>query len=821
MSSNVVQTSLSLPFQAAIWFEKRLSFRTQRTLLFSALGISLVGLAGWVYLSFIFAGTSLPAGMSPSVVASIGLAAFIIAGMLVVCLWGLHGFYLYYRLSSVGDKDKNQQGNLRYTYPAVVWVHSLASGRNPLLANRFGRELLLRAGVKLEVAAEQNSPSVDPEIVEGIRFNDEDILTIDKLLEILLEDQRVVDWLFTYGVDKQTALQAARWVERRNQRWARTTRFWSPEKLAQISRVGQKLNYGQTPQLDRYTTRLQSGVFAGASGTANAFPQEVKQVLQVLTRPRSANAVLVGDGREGVDDVIHEVSNRLQTREAPEKLADYEVRVLSLESVIAATDSGSQLERLLAELFGEAVHAGNVLLVIKNFPRLLAAGESQGIDMLTLLQPFLRNRKLPVLATARSDVYYQDLQGSQYMQWFGAIEIDDVDSETFLALLEEIAESQEGQAVCTISGLQAVIRFGEELVTDDTMPHAAVDLLLEVLQQARAGEFVDQSYVTSYISNKTDQPLGEIDTSEKSKLANLEESLHQRVIGQDEAISAVSSALRRNRAGLTESRRPIGSFLFLGPTGVGKTETAKAIADTYFDNESAMLRFDMSEFTTPDSLSMLIGDENTAGRLSSDIRSHQYGVLLLDEFEKAHTDIHDLFLQILDEGYFTDGADRRVSCSNLIIIATSNAGADQIFSLVSDGVDPTERRRKIIDNLIASNVFRPELINRFTETVIFHPLNKTQLTKITEKFLQQLQDRLRDRGIRLQFEGDLANVVASSGYDPEFGARAVRRYLQQTVENIIADKVISADTNSSQTITLSPADVRSADEAADTSETTS
>lgn len=821
MPSSTLQTSLPIPFQAVIWLEKRLSFRAQRALLSGLLGISLVGLVCWSALNFVFVDVSRLAGISSPTLASAGLALCIIFVILAVNLYALHGFYLYYRFSSISDKDKDHQDDLQFTYPAAVWMHSITSGQNPLLSNRFGRELLLRAGVLPAAAADQTVPSIDPSIVEGLRIDGKSLVTSEALLQRLLEDQRIVDWLFTCGVDKQEALRAARWVERRNQRWVRSVRFWSPEKLAQISRVGRILNYGQTPQLDRYTTHLQAGVFAGVDGTANAFPQEVTHVLQILTRPRSANAVLVGDGRKGVDDVINEVHNRLQTREAPNKLADYDVRVLSLESVIAAADTGSQFERLLAELLGEAVHAGNVLLVIKNFPRLLAAGDDKGVDMMTLLQPFLRNRKMPVLVTARSDVYYQNLQDSQYMQWFGAVEIDDVDSETFLSLLEEIAESQEGQAVCTISGLQAIIRYGEQLVTDDTMPHAAVDLLLEILQQARVDEFVDQSYVTSYISNKADLPLGDIAASEKNKLTNLEESLHQRVIGQNEAISAVSSALRRNRAGLTGNQRPIGSFLFLGPTGVGKTETAKAVAETYFDDESAMLRFNISEFTTSDSLSALIGDGQATGRLGNDIRANQYGVLLLDEFEKAHTDIHDLFLQILDEGYFTDGADRRVSCSNLIIIATSNAGADQIFSLVSNGVDPTERRRDIIDNLIASNIFRPELINRFTKTVVFHPLNKSQLTKVTEKFLQQLQDRLHDRGIRLQFESDLADEVASAGYDPEFGARAVRRYLQQTVENIVASKVISADADSSLTITLSPADVRAADTGTDANEATS
>jgi ATP-dependent Clp protease ATP-binding subunit ClpA len=803
------------PFQAVIWLEKRLSFHAQRSLLFSAVSFSLLGFAGWFLLAVVGIDLSSVLGVPVLTIAEIGLVVGIIAGVIALLMSALHGFYLYYWLSSIADDDT------AYTYPAAVWLQSITQKRNPLVTNRFGRELLLRTGIDPQHMA--GKPDLQSVLnVEKLRAEDKSVLTLDRVLQELFGlNQELEDWLFDAGVDTQEAVRAARWVERRNQRWVRTVRFWSPERLADLGRIGRQLNYGKTPKLDDFTTYPDAGVFVGARGTSNAFTQNVDQLFNILTRPRSANAILVGSQQGGVNDVIREVDNRLQTKEAPKKLADYQVRELSLQSIITTANSGPQLEQLLSEILGEAIHAGNILLVIKDLPRLLAAGEDLSVDMFTVLGPFIKNKELPVLATARADDYYQSLQNSEFMQWFGSVEVTGVESDTLLTLLEEVAERSEGEAVCTVSGLETIIRLGREVITDDQMPHAAIDLLLEILQQSAPGEFIDQDRVSSYVSNQTDLPLGEIDEGEQEKLSHLEESLHNRVIGQDAAITAVSSALRRSRAGLEDSRQPIGSFLFLGPTGVGKTETAKAVSDTYFDAASVTMRFDMSEFTTPQSMAELIGDGQSAGRLSSEIRSQQHGVLLLDEFEKAHTSVHDLFLQILDEGYFTDGSGREVSCSNVIIIATSNAGASQIFSLVSDNENPSDHSREIIDDLIADNAFRPELLNRFTEIVVFHPLNKTQLTAVTEKFLDQLKERLKtNQGVRLRIEDGVAAELADAGYDPEFGARAVKRYLQQTVENIIADKIIARGTEDGQEINLSVTDVRSADPETDTSATT-
>jgi ATP-dependent Clp protease ATP-binding subunit ClpA len=798
-----------MPFQASIWLENNIGFKNQRRVLLSLFAVSLLAICVWVAFG---PWQLLPTAFSAKVATSLSTAAVIITlvtGILLITAAVMHCFYLYHRLSCISAVANEAADSLRYTFPAAAWRQSISDGGHPLTANRFGRELLLRLGIKPRAALNQRPPAVDADSLSSLQSQAGETITLQVLLKTLLkEDNQLIDWLFSFGVSKESALQAARWVERRNQRWVRQIRFWSPQRLAEMSQLGKRFNYGQIPNLDRFTHQPEAGVFVGSRST-NAFVKDTRKLLQILTRPRSANAILVGGEHEGINDVIQELDNQLQTREAPSRLADYQLHILSLQSLIAATDTGPELERLLSKLLGEAVQAGNVLLVIQDFPRLLTVGEKRQVDMLTLLEPFVRNQELPVLATARSDAYHGTLQHSQFMQWFGAVEMSGLANETFMSLLEEAAERYEGSAVCTVGGLRAIIRYGREVITDDQMPHAAVDLLLEILQQTSDG-FVDDDRVSAYVAEKTDMPIGEIDANEKERLTSLETMLHERVIGQNSAIPAVSSALRRSRAGLEDSRRPIGSFLFLGPTGVGKTETAKAVAAAYFDNQSVTLRFDMSEFSSANSVADLIGNAESDGRLSNAIRSNPSGVLLLDEFEKAHVDVHDLFLQILDEGFFTDGSGNNVACSNLIIIATSNSGAEHIFSLVSDGRDPAENKRDIIDRIINTGILRPELINRFTETVIFRPLTKQQLSAVAEKFLQQLKMRLRERGIRLEVADGVPRTVAEAGYDPEFGARAVRRYLQQTAENIIADKIIAEDTKEGQTIHLSVADIQEA-----------
>jgi ATP-dependent Clp protease ATP-binding subunit ClpA len=302
--------------------------------------------------------------------------------------------------------------------------------------------------------------------------------------------------------------------------------------------------------------------------------------------------------------------------------------------------------------------------------------------------------------------------------------------------------------------------------------------------------------------------MGAVDSVEREKLINLEKTLHQRVIGQDEAIEAIANAVRRARSGINNPNRPLGSFLFLGPTGVGKTETTKALAEVFFGAESRIERLDMSEYSGADALQKLIGsfESEKPGVLSNMLREHPYGVLLLDEFEKTTKEVMNLFLQVLDEGYFSDMAGKRINARNLLIVATSNAGADIIWEGLKNGDDFSQAKDYIVNEIIRTGTFKPELVNRFDGVIVFHPLGKDQLTKIAELQLDKLKKRLAERGFNLVITKDVVKYVMEFGVDPKFGARPMNRAVQDKVEQIIADKLIRGSIKPGSDIELSTAD---------------
>jgi ATP-dependent Clp protease ATP-binding subunit ClpA len=338
---------------------------------------------------------------------------------------------------------------------------------------------------------------------------------------------------------------------------------------------------------------------------------------------------------------------------------------------------------------------------------------------------------------------------------------------------------------------------------------ATDDLLREAIARAKGKKekIVTAQTVLERVEARTGVPQTSLSDNEKEKLNNLEISLGKRVVGQEPALRSVASALRRARAGVSSEKRPMGSFLFLGPTGVGKTETTKALSDIFFGTDAPLVRFDMSEYNSPSSLNRLIGTLESAGTLSSALREHEYGVLLLDEFEKTDKGVLDLFLQILDEGFFSDGNGKRVNVKNHIIIATSNAGSDVIFNLVKEGKDLQAERDSIIATLIDRGSFKPELLNRFDGIILFQPLSAESLKAIAILLLSSLSTRLKKKGITLNMNDALIDFLVQKGQDPKFGARPLNRAIQDTVESLVAKRLIDGTVRPGDTITLTNADL--------------
>jgi len=798
---------LAESFRASRWLEDWFSFSAQKNILILSSALSALFALTW--LIFTYGPASLFLTQEIRSIISVG---FILSLIVFMIFGSLRSFYLYYRLSSPTTDQSTSSSYQGLSYSAADIILSIKREQDPLIGftqSRFGREVCLRSGVYPDDLIN----NLDIENVKAIdalasALDIDSGITLFTITEALFDsNERFSEGLLSGGVTKDTLLKAARWMERTDRQWGSKVRFWSPERLAQITPLTQDFVYGNAYTLQKFSRRFENeAVFLGATSIESAFSTDIEAVLNILSRPRDANALLVGHSSGGVGDIIMAIKSRLQINEVPALLTDRKLYVLDAQALIAAAnESKGEFEYLLNKLMIEATLAGNVVLVMEDIVQFRIEVNQLSVNLMGILSRYLDHSELPIIFTSSTADYHQHLEGREMMSSLGTVLVHDVNDTTLLKLLGEVAVANEGSAVCTVRALEVIAHGARTLITDDEMPHAAIDLLLEILS-THPNELIDEQTVNSYLSQKTGVPTGKITDAERVSLSGLENELKKRVIGQDMAVKSVASALRRNRAGVEDEDRPIGTFLFLGPTGVGKTETAKTLNRVYF-SEMGLNRLDMSEYSQVNAIDILRGSAMKSGRLADMVREKPYGVLLLDEFEKAHQQVHDLFLQILDEGHFTDGNGRRVSLDNMIIIATSNAGSQQIFSYVESGDNLVQKQRDIIDSLVAEGEFRPELINRFDSTVIFHPLTTEDLMKITEILLQELNERMKNKGYRLDIDSSVVSYLVERGYNPEFGARAIKRVIQDTVENVIANKIINESLTSGDKITLTASDL--------------
>jgi ATP-dependent Clp protease ATP-binding subunit ClpC len=341
---------------------------------------------------------------------------------------------------------------------------------------------------------------------------------------------------------------------------------------------------------------------------------------------------------------------------------------------------------------------------------------------------------------------------------------------------------------------------------DKYLPAKAVELLelvsVKVAESKGKGAMVTKNDIAEVVSKATNIPVSKVTDEESEVLLNMEEKIHERMINQEEAVDMVASSLRRARSELTENKRPIASFLFLGPTGVGKTELAKTVTDIYFGSEKNMIRVDMSEYQHPDSIKKMIGSaEGVRGYLTEAVRKAPFSLILLDEFEKAHPDILNLFLQVMDDGRLTDGQGRTIDFTNSIIISTSNADAVYIQDEVAKRT-AIEKIKEVIINERLNKILRPELINRFDGIIVFKPLSEENVVDITRLMLAKIEKTLEKKGIRMRAEEEGIRALAYQGYDPKFGARPMRRLLQDRIENIIANKILSSELQRRDTVVI-------------------
>ncbi len=603
------------------------------------------------------------------------------------------------------------------------------------------------------------------------------------------------------------------WVARQHEEKEREKRFWREENLLARRGIGQDWVYGYSVHLDEVSKEL--NLARRQEYHLIGREKEVEAIERVLARAEENNVLIVGDPGVGKKTIVKKFAKLIYDGHALPVLSYKRALELDMGALMAGSANVSEMEARLRMVLDEAVMAGNIILVIDNFSNYLGSQTGVGkIDISGALMPYLASRHIQVVGITTYDGLHKKIESVPgLLKYFEKVEIKELEEDKMLLVLEDVVFSMEQR-----TGIRATYRALKEIVSksgqyfaDIAMPERAVDLLDEAfiyVVTKTTDKILEPRHVDLIISQKTEIPVGEVAMEEREKLSRLEDILHQRVINQEEAVKSIASAMRRSRMGVAEKKRPIGSFLFLGPTGVGKTETARTLAEAYFGKEERMIRLDMSEYQNIYDINRLIGSsEEEPGYLTTAVRETPFSLVLFDEIEKAHPSILNLFLQVFDEGWLTDFSGRKVSFRNTIIIATSNAGAELIREMVGQGLNLAAEEEKILDFLQSNNIFKPEFMNRFDGVIIFHPLSKEHLMKIAGLMLKGLNKRLAEQKMAVVVTEPLLEKVVDLGYDPEYGARPMRRVIQDKIEDLISRKILDGSLQKGQSIEIKPEEI--------------
>ena len=586
-------------------------------------------------------------------------------------------------------------------------------------------------------------------------------------------------------------------------------RIKTPQRTGGIAR---DFSFGYIPLLRQFGVNL-SEQGSGFHVELDAHQQALDQLIETFGTGGRQNAALVGAAGAGKTTLVHAFAERLLDAKAkiPESLRFRQVFILDSASLIAAAPGRGELEGLIMQVLGEAYSAKNIIICLDNAQLFFEEGVGS-VDLTNVLLPILEAGSLRVILTMDEQRYLQIGQRNPALiNALNRVSIAPATQDETIAVMQDqlLMTEYKRNVNYMYQSLQEAYRLSERYVHDLAMPGRALKLL-ESAAGFSEGGIVTANSVQQAIEQTMDIKVGVAsDEAEREKLLNLEGLIHQRMINQTRAVQVVSDALRRARAGVRNQNRPIGTFLFLGPTGVGKTELSKALADVYFGGESRMIRLDLNEYVRPEDVSRLIADgADDPTSLTAQAMKQPFSVVLLDEIEKAHPQVLTTLLQLLDEGILRDIKNREVSFRDAIIIATSNAGADRIREYIERGYKLEDFEQQFTDELISSNQFRPEFLNRFDEIVIFRPLEKPELVQVIDLMLAGINKQMALQKISISVANDAKLFLVDRGYDPRLGARPMRRVVQRAVENLVAKQMLTGAVEPGSVIQINLADVQ-------------
>lgn len=588
------------------------------------------------------------------------------------------------------------------------------------------------------------------------------------------------------------------------------------DKSKQSRRTGgiaRDFSFGYIPLLKRFGINLSEQVGGRITVEIESHRKALDQLVDTFGTGGRQNAVLVGEAGAGKTTIVHALADRILDAKAkiPASLKFRQIFILDSASLIAAAPGRGELEGLIMQVLGEAYSAKNIIICLDNAQLFFEEGVGS-IDLTNVLLPILEAGNLRIILTMDEQRYLQIGQRNpSLINALNRISVAPAGREETIAVMQDQLIMTEYQRNVTYmyQSLNEAYRLSERYVHDLVMPGRALKLLESAAGYDQKG-FVTGNSVQQAIEQTMDIKVGVASgDDEREKLLNLEDLIHQRMINQTRAVQVVSDALRRARAGVRNENRPIGTFLFLGPTGVGKTELSKALADVYFGGEDRTVRLDLNEYVRSEDVSRLIADgADDPTSLTAQVMKQPFSVVLLDEIEKAHPQVLTTLLQLLDEGILRDIKNREVSFRDAIVIATSNAGADRIREYIERGYKLQDFEQKFVDELISSNQFRPEFLNRFDEIVIFRPLEKPELVQVIDLILAGINKQIALQKVSVHVADDAKLFLVDHGYDPRLGARPMRRVVQRAVENLVAKQMLSGAVLPGSTIEITLDQVR-------------
>lgn len=685
-----------------------------------------------------------------------------------------------------------------------------ASGRLPTgldiftaaLSSMTGKTFLARLGVRFVdceqalLAGLQRGGTTPWNVVVGEAFSVDGkstMITVVGLLHAAFVHEPYLEEVFQ--ARKRAPADVANTLE-----WLRITEILRGRAKALRSAAAYKPTTGMdramtarpTPTLNAFSEDMTLAAVYGRTKVLVGREKEMTALFRAIEGAR-ASVVLVGEAGVGKGALLDGLADLMVEEAVPKVLQDKRLVRVSVAR-LAASGAGAD-ERLLTLLM-EAGRAGNVVLAFEDIHDLVAVKAQNGLDLASLLARELEKGYVTVIATTTPAAWAQNLERHALGARLTKVSVSEPERDEAIRIVGAAALYLEGQhgVFFTYVALAAAVDLSLRYAHEGALPQTAIQLAAEAANAAKrvGSQWVTDVEVAAIVTEKTHVPVAAVQQDEADKLLHLEEELHHRVIGQEVAVSAVASALRRARANMRSEKRPIASFLFLGPTGVGKTELAKATAATYFGNEQSMVRFDMSEFQSPDSAERLIGRQGEAGLLTEAVRRQPFALVLLDELEKADAEVLNLFLQVMDDGRLTDGLGRTVDFTNTILIATSNAGTQYIQDQVKVGAALLTIKQGLMEQELRGT-YKPEFLNRFNDVIVFSPLRLEDVVAIAYLMVATITKRLAEKGIHFSVSDAAVHELAEAGFDPLYGARPLRRTLEERVENALADALLRGE----------------------------